>query len=553
MLTGALALLLDAFPHLSEEHQRSALLAGAVDLGVSGPDMNFGYGRLDVRSAFDWLVNHEDELSLILTTPSMPITVTTTSDIIGVDGLCSLREAVVAANSDAPFNGCAAGSGVDLITFAPTLPQPVTIALTTIGATEDFALTGDLDLLSPLTIDGGAAGSVVIDGNDTDRVFDIRAGAQVTMTGLLVRNGRAEASDAGGGIRVTGTLTLYDLVVSSNWGGGIADLGGRLTLSNTQVISNVMGYGVSNQMQGTLTMTGGVVNYNEDGGVFSALSTAALNHVDVVGNLGSGVHNEGASIAHFTLSASTIMSNSAVSGAGVFNQGVGATMTIARSRITDNTASSSGGGVFNNGILSVVAATIDHNTARAGGGIHHFGGTLNLTNDTFSANTAIDNGGGLYVGGAATIRNVTFYQNQANGEGGNLFNDEGSIAIGSTIVAGAVMGDNCVNSAGSINSLGYNLESAATCGFDATQDLNNADPQLGPLQVNGGLTPSHAPTADSPALDRIPLDVNQCGQIIDVDQRSVARPQGATCDTGAVEREVVQQEIYMPFVFRATP
>ena len=115
------------------------------------------------------------------------------------------------------------------------------------------------------------------------------------------------------------------------------------------------------------------------------------------------------------------------------------------------------------------------------------------------------------------------------------------------------MGDNCVNSAGSINSLGYNLESAATCGFDATQDLNNADPQLGPLQVNGGLTPSHVPTADSPALDRIPLDVNQCGQIIDVDQRGVAWPQGATCDTGAVEREVVQQEIYVPFVFRATP
>ena len=277
----------------------------------------------------------------------------------------------MAANSDAPFNGCAAGSGADLITFAPTLPQPVTIALTTIGAAEDFALTGDLDLAHPLTIDGSAAGSVVIDGNDTDRGSDIRAGAQVIMTGLLVRRPRRSAH-AGGGIRVTGTLTLYDLVVSSNWGGGVANLGGRLTLSNTQVISNVMGYGVSNQMQGTLTMTGGAVNYNENGGVFSALSTATLNQVDVVGNLDSGVHNEVASIAHFTLGVSTIMSNSAVSGAGVFNQGVGATMTIARSRITDNTAFS-GGGIFNNGILSVVAATVDHNTARAGGGSTFWG------------------------------------------------------------------------------------------------------------------------------------------------------------------------------------
>jgi CSLREA domain-containing protein len=41
---------------------------------------------------------------------SATLTVTTTSDTISNDGLCSLREAIIAANTDSAFHDCPAGT-----------------------------------------------------------------------------------------------------------------------------------------------------------------------------------------------------------------------------------------------------------------------------------------------------------------------------------------------------------------------------------------------------------------------------------------------------------
>jgi hypothetical protein len=51
-VTGALALLLSAYPDLMVEEQTSALLASASDLGDSGADNTFGFGRLDALAAY---------------------------------------------------------------------------------------------------------------------------------------------------------------------------------------------------------------------------------------------------------------------------------------------------------------------------------------------------------------------------------------------------------------------------------------------------------------------------------------------------------------------
>ncbi len=56
------------------------------------------------------------------------------------------------------------------------------------------------------------------------------------------------------------------------------------------------------------------------------------------------------------------------------------------------------------------------------------------------------------------------------------------------------------------------------------------DPQLLPLADNGGLTPTHAIAAASPALD----SAGACASPA-ADQRGTARPQGASCDRGAFE------------------
>jgi CSLREA domain-containing protein len=112
------------------------------------------------------------------------ITVNSLADIIADDGQCSLREAVIAANTDTAVGGCPAGSGADTIVFDPSLPSPSTIVLTLSGANEDSAASGDLDLSGILTIQGAGADQIILDGNGADRIFDIHPGATVTISGV---------------------------------------------------------------------------------------------------------------------------------------------------------------------------------------------------------------------------------------------------------------------------------------------------------------------------------------------------------------------------------
>ena len=59
-VTGALALLLDAFPSILADDQQNALKSGGVDLGAAGPDNRYGFGRLDALAAYDWLATGSD-------------------------------------------------------------------------------------------------------------------------------------------------------------------------------------------------------------------------------------------------------------------------------------------------------------------------------------------------------------------------------------------------------------------------------------------------------------------------------------------------------------
>ena len=91
-------------------------------------------------------------------------------------------------------------------------------------------------------------------------------------------------------------------------------------------------------------------------------------------------------------------------------------------------------------------------------------------------------------------------------------------------------GDNCFP-AEPITSLGYNVSSDGTCAMAAAGDLLNAAATLGPLQDNGGPTPTHALTA-GPGLDHVPAAICPAPA---TDQRGVARAQGAACESGAYE------------------
>jgi uncharacterized membrane protein len=57
---GVLALLLSASPNAPADRQVNALEGGAADLGESGPDDIYGYGRLDALAAYNWLRSEPD-------------------------------------------------------------------------------------------------------------------------------------------------------------------------------------------------------------------------------------------------------------------------------------------------------------------------------------------------------------------------------------------------------------------------------------------------------------------------------------------------------------
>jgi hypothetical protein len=69
---------------------------------------------------------------------------------------------------------------------------------------------------------------------------------------------------------------------------------------------------------------------------------------------------------------------------------------------------------------------------------------------------------------------------------------------------------------------------------DATCPGTVADPLLGVLADNGGPTMTQALLAGSPAIDAVPAGAD-CPA---TDQRTITRPQGAACDSGAYEVEV---------------
>ncbi len=219
----------------------------------------------------------------------------------------------------------------------------------------------------------------------------------------------------------------------------------------------------------------------------------------------------GAGMTNFGI---TVLTNVVVSGnvgtthAGIENQS-GATLTLLDSAVIGNLSQQNGGGIGNLGLLTLLNSTVAGNRAQTlGGGIRNEG-TLDVSNSTIANNSAAT-GGGVY-----------------SGTGGN-------IAMKNTIVANnsaSSVGANC-RVLGQVNSGGHNLDSGNSCNFTKPGDLSNRNPLLGPLQDNGGRTPTLALLGGSPAIDA--GDLIGCPA---TDQRGVLRPQHGQCDIGAYESE----------------
>src|SRR5262249_6535055 len=156
---------------------------------------------------------------------------------------------------------------------------------------------------------------------------------------------------------------------------------------------------------------------------------------------------------------STFAGNTAVAGGGIYN--FGGTVTIDQSTFLHNSAASS------QGVLS--------NPTSGGGGIFNLAGEVVIHNSTFALNNATPRGGLANVsGGSVTISNSTFAGNLADSPdaGAGLFNGSRSGGLGRMDILGSIMANNtsgnCADySGGFLTNQGYNLESAADCGFVA--------------------------------------------------------------------------------------
>jgi hypothetical protein len=264
-----------------------------------------------------------------------------------------------------------------------------------------------------------------------------------------------------------------------------------------------------------------------------------------------------------------------VRGAGgtVFSIGPGATVLLAG--ITIAGGSGNGGGVFNQGTLTLVDAVVAGNTAGdptngdgTGGGIWNYvHATLTLSGSTVSGNSVVGNlsyapsrGGGIANDGRAILKNSTVSGNVASqGFGGGIWNSAatGTLTLEHCTVSGnaaegargggvdnrgvlfarnsIVAGNSDDDFSGDVSSEGYNVFGVTNGGgFDPT-DVTDAAPLLGPLQDNGGPTPTMFPLSGSPAIDRVPGTAGV--EFLASDQRGVARPQGPMADAGAVEAD----------------
>ncbi|HRQ37844.1 MAG TPA: choice-of-anchor Q domain-containing protein [Chloroflexota bacterium] len=352
-----------------------------------------------------------------------------------------------------------------------------------------------------VTIHGAGVTNSIVDGNNSGTVFDIQPGHEVTLNGLTIRNGMSlSPGSRGGGIRVyTGTLTITDSLIVTNTalsGAGIYGYASKITIHQSQVVSNSFGGGIQS-MYGTLVVQNSTLSSNSTAGAGGGISGS--NGTLVIRN-------------------STLSDNSAFDGGGIRSDGIN--ITIDNSTLNDNHASNNGGGIYS------------------------YSGTLTFNNSTLSGNSALYYGGGILLtsycplsGGVVILNNSTLNNNSAY-IGGGVFRNNCSkmLVIAGTIIAGKSNTD-CY---GAIISQGYNIVGDSSCNLNGPGDMNDIDPQLGPLQDNGGLTQTHLPLPDSPAIDT--GDPLNCPP---TDQRGTPRPNdgdgddNAVCDIGSVEYYVL--------------
>jgi CSLREA domain-containing protein len=474
---------------------------------------------------------------------SASILVNTTDDEFNADGDCSLREAVLSANSNTFFDNCNAGTtGEDSITLL---------------VTGTIALDSEIEVSEGLRIVGPGRDVLTIEAGPASRHFLVNMGDDTqdfSISSLTLSGGRSAGN--GGAILAlqVGTLRLDNTRFVDNRADVIADLrGGALAFippedngSRLEIHDSILEDNVA----------------SEDGGAVHA------------GSYVSGV-------AEIDVQRSVFARNEAGDSGGAI-QGAAVTFTISDSLFEENSTDLSvpqgndfGGAVwwFNtepNALLLIERSTFSANAAGAGGALFTRGTVTIIRNTTFSGNHSIDDPGEaiVFLGDNAIMLFSTLVNNGQGGEDDAAIwlRESGDLTLNHSIIWAdwQPTADCVVNPGSELTSNGFNIDSSGTC-TSAPTDRPSTDPQLEPLANNGDditgvVLSTHLPRPGSPALDG---GSNNCpgplGGATAEDQRGRPRPvpsPGAStpfCDIGAVEFQPADDPVIFSDRFEGSP
>jgi hypothetical protein len=394
--------------------------------------------------------------------------------IENVNGAVTLIDSLIEGNdSDS-------GGGIHTSGAAPSLILVNTIVRNNRARAGD-GVGGGLDVRGAVTITGGR-----IEGNTAGRGGGLHIGAAtVGITDTIVTKNAAKLPQ-GGGILNGGTLTLTNVILSDNTSGSLP-------------MEDVPGAGLYNATTGVATLVGALVTGNrpaeEDSG------TGAITSVGQLAVHGSVIRDNPEAVGIWVAEdAGAIITDTTIAGSAVGLVACPGSLTASRTTI----AGSLGGGLV-------------------------VGGSASLDNSTISGNRFT----GVFLDTTCGEAAVNFLNSTiVNNEIAQLIarNAGRTITLKNTIVSGGDGAACGILDGGQIVSDGFNISDDDSCNLNAPGDKPNTDPLLGPLQPNGGPTPTHALLPGSPAISGATnLDCPA------VDQRGFSRPRGPTCDAGAFE------------------
>ena len=424
----------------------------------------------------------------------------------GDAGTCTLRQAIVSMNTGAVTGTCAnAGAPFgtsDTINFSNSLFG---------GGTTTITLAYALSISdNDLVIDAGSGRDVIVQrtagaANQFSVIDAELSGGTLQLSGLTVQNGYATYQRQ---------LNKYSQGSLDAAGGGILISAGTLVLDHCTISNNVV--------RDTYGQAAG-------GGIAALAGNVVLNSTVVTGNTAKGDGGRGGGVyvskGRLTIANSTISNNLAEGRYG------GAAVTLGIGNPLHGISAASAG---------ITNSTISYNTSsgatRGGAAILAWlPPSVTLLNSTLACNDApaLASDGhpipAVYIADPLNVSRFSvissIFADTSNSQcTTRTLKEWGSYGTASPPIAEAI------TLAGDHNLVVSSLTISSTTPFNA--DTIIGDPHHGYMQNNGGLTPTHALGAGSPALD---AGSNPASLIYDQRGADFARVVGKAADIGAYE------------------